>query len=256
MTSLNMNPLKITRLDSPNFDERTLPISLLILHYTGMDSGSAAIKRLCNADAKVSAHYVIEEDGQIFQLVDEDKRAWHAGISEWQGETNINSASIGIEIVNGGHDFPEANGSLPPFLDVQINALIPLCKDIMKRHGQLTLLGHSDIAPARKKDPGEHFPWQGIAAAGLGFWPEAQIEDQRILFEEGTRDRGVAIVQSGLAHIGYGARITGIMDAETCLIVQALQRRFRPAKIDGKIDIQTMEIIKALTEAISAGGVI
>lgn len=243
----------MTRLNSPNFDERTLPISLLILHYTGMENGAVAIERLCDADAKVSAHYVIEEDGQIFQLVDEDKRAWHAGVSEWQGESNINSASIGIEIVNGGHDYLGPDGELPSFPDVQINALIPLCKDIMKRRGSLSLLGHSDIAPPRKKDPGEHFPWQGLAAAGLGFWPEVNIDDPRLLFEEGSRDRGVAIVQRGLAHIGYSARVTGVMDRETGLIIEALQRRFRPAKIDGNVDIQTMEIIKALTENISAG---
>ena len=240
--------MKITQLDSPNFDERTLPISYLILHYTGMETGAAAIQRLCNPVAKVSAHYAVEEDGQIFQLVNEDKRAWHAGISEWQGESNINSASIGIEIVNGGHGFLDDNGQLPPFPDVQINALIALCKDIMSRHGNLTVLGHSDIAPARKIDPGEHFPWQGLAAAGIGIWPVTNNEDKRILFELGSRDRGVAIIQRGLAHIGYCARVTGVMDENTVQIVQALQRRYRPDQIDGIIDIQTMEIIKALAD--------
>ncbi len=248
--------MTITRLDSPNFDARTLPVSLLILHYTGMESGALAIERLCDPAAKVSAHYVIEEDGQIFQLVDEDKRAWHAGVSEWQGERNINSASIGIELVNGGHDFPNPDGSLPPFPDVQINALIPLCKDIFSRHGPLTVLGHSDIAPARKIDPGEHFPWSGLAAAGIGFWPDITVEDRRILFELGSRDRGVAILQRGLAHIGYGARVTGVMDDETSLIIQALQRRYRPAQIDGNVDIETMDIVKALSENIAAGGLV
>ena len=118
----------------------------------------------------------------------------------------------------------------------------------MKRQGSLVVLGHSDIAPARKIDPGEHFPWQGLAAAGLGFWPDVQTDDRRILFEAGTRDRGVAIVQSGLAHIGYGARVTGVMDEDTKLIIEALQRRYRPDQIDGIVDIQTMDIIKALTE--------
>lgn len=240
--------MNITRLDSPNFDERTLPISCLILHYTGMENGAAALDRLCDPDAKVSAHYVIEKDGQIFQLVDEDKRAWHAGVSQWQGETNMNSASIGIEIVNGGHDFREADGTLSPFPDAQINALIPLCKDIMSRLGELTLLGHSDIAPTRKIDPGEHFPWQGLAAAGIGFWPDVKAEDTRILFETGTRDRGVAIVQRGLAHIGYGARVNGVMDFDTIKIIEALQRRYRPDKIDGRVDVETMEVIKILTE--------
>jgi len=238
--------MKITQTPSPNFDNRTLPISLLILHYTGMKTGEAALTRMCDAQAKVSAHYMIEEDGGIFQLVEEDKRAWHAGVSEWQGETNINSNSIGIEIVNGGHDWPQEDGSLPPFADVQINAVIALSKDIMSRRGALTVLGHSDIAPMRKIDPGEHFPWAGLAAAGLGFWPDAADEDRRILFEPGTRDRGVAILQSGLAHIGYGARVTGIMDEASVKIIEALQRRYRPSQIDGIVDIHTMEIVKAL----------
>ena len=240
--------MKITQTPSPNFDDRTLPISLLVLHYTGMATGEAALERMCDRDAKVSAHYMVEEDGRIFQLVDEDKRAWHAGLSEWQGETNINSNSIGIEIVNGGHDHPNADGSLPSFPDVQINAVIALSKDIMKRHGDLTVLGHSDIAPARKIDPGENFPWQGLAAAGLGYWPNIQTDDRRILFELGTRDRGVAILQSGLAHIGYGARVSGVMDEETKLIIEAVQRRYRPEQIDGVVDIQTMDVIKSLVE--------
>ena len=241
-------PLKITQAPSPNFDERTLPISLLILHYTGMETGEAALKRMCNPEAKVSAHYMVEEDGRIFQLVDEGKRAWHAGVSEWQGETNINSNSIGIEIVNGGHDFPNEDGSLPPYPDTQIIAVIALCKDIESRHGRLTLLGHSDIAPMRKIDPGEHFPWSGLAAAGLGYWPEVQSDDKRILFEPASRDRGVAILQRGLAHIGYGARVSGVMDELTVKIVEALQRRYRPDQVDGRVDIQTMDIVKALTE--------
>ena len=144
-----MNIIKQT---SPNFDERTLPVSLLVLHYTGMESGEAALERLCEGESKVSAHYLVEEDGRIFQLVDEDKRAWHAGLSEWRGESNINSASIGIEIVNGGHNVPFADDSLPPFPDAQINAVIALCQDIMTRRniGALSILGHSDVAPARK----------------------------------------------------------------------------------------------------------
>ena len=240
--------MKITQSPSPNFDDRTLPITNLILHYTGMKTGGQALERMCDAEAKVSAHYMVEEEGCIFQLVEEDKRAWHAGVSEWQGETNINSNSIGVEIVNGGHDWPLEDGSLPVFPDVQINAVIALCKDIMKRQGELTILAHSDIAPARKIDPGEHFPWQGLAAAGLGYWPDIQSDDRRVLFSEGVRDRGVAIVQRGLAHIGYCARVTGVMDAETGKIIEALQRRYRPDKIDGAVDIQTMEIIKSLSE--------
>ena len=245
-------PLKMTQAPSPNFDERTLPISLLILHYTGMETGEAALERMTDADAKVSAHYMVEEDGRIFQLVDEERRAWHAGLSEWQGETNINSCSIGIEIVNGGHDWPSADGSLPPFPDAQIIAVIALCKDIESRHGRLTLLGHSDIAPMRKIDPGEHFPWFGLAAAGLGYWPKVQSDDRRVLFDAGSRDRGVAILQRGLAHIGYSARVSGVMDEATLKIVEALQRRYRQDQVDGIVDIHTMDIVKALIEQMSA----
>jgi N-acetylmuramoyl-L-alanine amidase len=216
-----------------------------------MESGAAALSRMCDAAAKVSAHYMVEEDGRIYRLVSEDKRAWHAGVSEWAGERNINSASIGIEIVNGGHDWPLVGGALPPYPDVQINAVIALCKDIMARRAvsPQNILGHSDIAPARKIDPGEHFPWAGLAAAGVGLWPHRRDEDMRILFEPGDRDRGVAILQSGLAQIGYGARVTGEYDAPTQEIISALQRRFRPARIDGIVDIETMSLVKWWVEA-------
>ncbi len=240
--------MKIKSTPSPNFDERTLPISLIVLHYTGMETGDAALDRMCDPAAKVSAHYMVREDGSICQLVDEDKRAWHAGVSEWAGETNINSASIGIEIVNGGHDWPAPDGSLPSYPDEQVMTVIGLCKDIMTRHGPLQLVGHSDIAPARKIDPGEHFPWYGLAAAGLGHMP-ASVNDRRILFGPGSRDRGVAIVQRGLAHIGYSARITGVMDKDTKLIIEAVQRRYRPDQIDGIIDVMTMSLIKSLAES-------
>lgn len=245
--------MNITQHPSPNFDERTLPISRLVLHYTGMETGEAALARLCDREAKVSAHYVIHEDGHIIQLVDEAARAWHAGVSEWAGERNINSASIGVEIINGGHNFPKADGSLPEYAEPQIKALITLCQDILARHklGPLALLGHSDIAPERKIDPGEHFPWEVLSASGLGIWPENISSDRRVLFALGSRDRGVAIVQRGLAHIGYGARVTGVMDETTQLIIAALQRRFRPDQIDGQVDIQTMELIKWWAELTS-----
>ncbi len=242
--------MNIIKASSPNFDARTLEISLLILHYTGMENGEVALSRMTDADAKVSAHYMVETDGRVFQLVDENKRAWHAGVSEWAGETNINSNSIGIEIVNGGHNVPLPNGDLPSYPDVQINAVIALSKDIMTRHsiGPFSVLGHSDIAPARKIDPGEHFPWAGLAAAGIGHWPQHITDDTRIVFERGDRDRGVSAVQSGLAHIGYGARVSGVMDEETVKIIEAVQRRYRPTRIDGVVDMQTMDIVKGLVE--------
>jgi len=245
-----MTVLDIQQTPSPNHDERRLPISLLILHYTGMETGLAARERLCDSAAKVSAHYVVEEDGQIYQLVDEGRRAWHAGVSEWGGISDINSASIGIEIVNGGHDFLDESGGLPAYPDIQINAVIALSKGLMERYDirPLDVLGHSDIAPDRKIDPGEHFPWAGLAAAGIGCWPEGISDDRRVLFEAGSRDRGVAIIQRGLAQMGYSARVSGVLDDATQLILSALQRRYRPDQIDGLVDIQTMEIIKYLTE--------
>lgn len=237
--------LSVTRAPSPNFDARTLPVSLIVLHYTGMESAETALTRMQDPEAKVSAHYMIDEAGKIFKLVDEQNRAWHAGVSSWHGETNINSNSIGIEIVNGGHDY-----GLPDYPDVQILAVIALCKDIMKRHdiAAKNVIGHSDIAPGRKQDPGEHFPWSGLAAAGIGLWPQTGESDRRVLFDTGERGRGVAIAQSGLAYIGYGAQVTGIMDSVTTDSVEAFQRRYRPDQIDGRIDIQTMAILKSLCE--------
>ncbi|PHR92120.1 MAG: N-acetylmuramoyl-L-alanine amidase [Robiginitomaculum sp.] len=239
--------MKITQTPSPNHDARTLPVSLLVLHYTGMETGQAALERMCAGAAKVSAHYMVAEDGHISQLVDESRRAWHAGLSEWAGESNINSASIGIEIVNGGHDY-----GLPDFPDVQIEALMSLCRDIQTRHNisLFGLVAHSDIAPERKQDPGEKFPWQKLAAHGIGYWPDLKLSAKtQTLFEKGARDRGVAIVQSGLAYLGYAVEVTGVLDAKTQCILCAFQRRYRPARIDGQIDVHTMEILTDLANA-------
>jgi len=230
---------------SPNHDERTLPISLVVLHYTGMETGADALARMRDKDAKVSAHYMAEEDGRVYKLVDENRRAWHAGVSAWSGETNINSASIGIEIVNGGHDF-----GLPAFPDAQIKAVIKLCQDIKARHGlsDYAFVGHSDIAPARKQDPGEKFPWDVLADNNVGIWPDIKTGDRRMLFAKNDRGRGVSAVQSGLAYLGYDIEVSGVMDDKTVLVCAAFQRRYRPAKIDGQIDVQMMEILKLLAE--------
>jgi len=243
--------------NSPNFNERKLPISMLVLHYTGMESGAAARGRLCDASAEVSAHWLVHEDGTAENLVAEENRAWHAGVGSWNGITDVNSASIGIEIVNGGHDVRLADGSLPPYPDAQILTVIKLAKDIIKRHDIKTrnIVGHSDIAPDRKEDPGEHFPWSGLAAAGIGFWPGDLPDDIRIVFEAGDRDRGISIIQRGLADLGYGASVTGCLDAPTQAIIRAVQRRYRPARIDGVIDIPVMEIMKRLSEMIRASEV-
>lgn len=153
---------------SPNFEERKNGVkpSMIIVHYTGMKTAQEALERLCSPESKVSAHYVVDEDGSIYQLVLEDKRAWHAGVSNWQGETDINSHSIGIELVNPGHEF-----GYRPFPDAQIEALIALCHDIRERHEIEWVLGHEDVAPDRKQDPGELFPWSRLEQAGIGKLP-------------------------------------------------------------------------------------
>lgn len=232
---------------SPNFNDRALPVSILVLHYTGMETGDAAIDRLCDPEAQVSAHYVLREDGSILSLVDEDKRAWHAGISEWNGITDVNSASVGIEIVNGGHDF-----GLPGFPDAQINALIPLCKRIIATHqiAPRNIVGHSDIAPDRKEDPGEKFPWAGLAAAGIGLWPGDGNEDRRILFKLGDRDRGITLLQQALAGIGYGVTLDGVMSEAMVSVVKAVQRRYRPQQIDGIVDMETFDLVARLARLI------
>ncbi|MBL4855277.1 MAG: N-acetylmuramoyl-L-alanine amidase [Robiginitomaculum sp.] len=235
--------MKFTSAPSPNHDVRTLPISLLVLHYTGMKSGKAALAHMRDPASKVSAHYMVEENGHVFKLVEEDRRAWHAGVSSWGGETNINSASIGIEIVNGGHDY-----GLPDFPDAQIKAVIRLCRDIMKRNGisNFGILAHSDIAPGRKQDPGEKFPWAKLADAGVGIWPDVKTKDPRLLFGENTSGKGIAILQTALAYLGYDVQANGKIDAHTRCVIRAFQRRYRAEKIDGLIDVQTLEILTLL----------
>ncbi len=167
--------MKIEDFRSPNFDERNgARPSLIILHYTGMETAQGALKRLSEPDSKVSAHYTVDEDGSVYIHVDEDKRAWHAGYSFWQGETDINKISVGIEIVNPGHEW-----GYRPFTGAQMKTLIPLCKEIMQRWDiePENVLGHSDVAPARKQDPGEYFPWHELARHGVGVWPVASDED-------------------------------------------------------------------------------
>lgn len=203
---------------SPNFDERALPVTMVVLHYTGMQDAASAITRLTDAEAKVSAHYLIAEDGQIVRLVAEEKRAWHAGKSYWRGVTDINSASIGIEIVNPGHEF-----GYRPFPVAQIDTLIPLMQEITLRH-RITrgnVVGHSDIAPARKDDPGELFPWERLARLRL-----ALPSPTRNLMDPHWTDAGFLLA---LERFGYDV-------ADPLAAVRAFQRRFRPGTIDGIID--------------------
>ena len=203
---------------SPNHGERELPVSMIVLHYTGMVTPEAALEKMCSADGGVSAHYCVLEDGTVYQLVDEDRRAWHAGVSYWRGITDVNSASVGIEIVNKGHEF-----GYTPFPDEQMAAVIPLVADIKNRHGisRGNIVGHSDIAPARKQDPGELFPWDALAKRRL-----ALPSPTKDLMDPFWTDAGFMLA---LERFGYD--VSSPKDA-----VVAFQRRFRPDCIDGIVD--------------------
>jgi len=228
---------------SPNFGDRRAGIDMLVLHYTGMESAEAALALLRSPEAEVSCHYVVLEDGHILQLVPEAKRAWHAGLSSWEGITDTNSRSIGIEIVNGGHAF-----GLPPFPEPQIAAVIALCADIVARHSIRAdrVLAHSDIAPARKDDPGERFPWDLLAAAGVGHLvEEAQAVGGRFLMP-GDRGQPVEALQAMLALYGYGLDLTGEYDAATERVVVAFQRHFRRSRVDGVADAATIMTLHRL----------
>lgn len=243
---------------SQNFDARTRPIDLVVLHYTGMQGAETALARLTDPapvagkypgpwqstdvlpDAplpRVSAHYVVGEGGEVYSLVPEEHRAWHAGASSWEGEGDINSRAIGIEIVNGGHDF-----GLPDFPEVQIKAVIELLGDIFERWPELNkkrVVGHSDIAPERKNDPGEKFPWKALADADVSVWPE-HVAVQL------SSDDPITHVQQELEIIGYDVKQTGMMDTATKFALMAFQRRFRPTRIDGAVDDETRYLLIAL----------
>jgi N-acetylmuramoyl-L-alanine amidase len=220
---------------SPNFDARTAPPDMVVLHYTGMRSGGEARARLRDPDAKVSSHYLIEEDGRVFSLVAEERRAWHAGVSFWKGERNINAVSIGVELVNPGHEF--GYRAFPP---AQIAALIQLLDEVRARWTipDARILGHSDVAPARKTDPGELFPWAELAGAGHGLWTEPAAAPGAPL-AQGDAGTGVFALQAGLTRLGYDSAPSGAYDADTATIVTAFQRHWRPARVDGIADGET-----------------
>ena len=213
---------------SPNFNERQLPVTMVVLHYTGMESAEAAIARLTDPKAEVSAHYLIDEDGTIHRLVPEDKRAWHAGEAHWRGITDVNSASIGIELVNPGHEF-----GYREFTPAQIEALIPLLHEIKDRHDitRGNIVGHSDVAPTRKQDPGELFPWGHLARLRL-----ALPRPTKNLMDPEWSDAGFLLA---LERFGY--EVTDQLAATV-----AFQRRFRPELIDGEIDGECRCLLLAL----------
>jgi N-acetylmuramoyl-L-alanine amidase len=222
---------------SPNADDRPAgcAIDTLILHYTGMPSATAALDRLCDPAAKVSAHYLIDEDGAVVQLVPEERRAWHAGVSSWAGRPRLNDGSIGIELVNPGHEW-----GYRPFAEAQYDACIALCQGILARWAipAHRVLAHSDVAPARKQDPGELFDWARLAAAGIGLWPTPSRGDPR----------PVNRLQTELARFGYGLARSGRLDEATRLVVTAFQRHFRPARIDGHPDQATLARLDGLLQ--------
>jgi N-acetylmuramoyl-L-alanine amidase len=230
---------------SPNHDARNQQPEIVLLHYTGMTSTADAIDRLCDPAAKVSSHYVVEEDGNVLQLVSEAHRAWHAGLSSWEGVSDVNSRSIGIEIANPGHGF-----GYPDFPEDQIAVVIALCRDIVARHRVRPdrVLAHSDVAPLRKLDPGEKFPWQRLHLAGVGVWvtaPPVQPGAASMLGDSGPE---VADLQAALRDYGYGIEATGVYDDLTEAVVTAFQRHFRTDCIDGCADRSMIETLRALLE--------
>ena len=235
-------PVDIIEAPSPNFDARTAPPEILVLHYTGMPTGEDALNRLRDPEAKVSSHYMVEEDGRIFRLVPEERRAWHAGVSYWKGARNINGVSIGVEIVNPGHEF-----GYRPFPDAQIAALIALIGDIRGRWqiGDDRIVGHSDVAPERKDDPGELFPWKRIAEAGHGLWADAPPAPGEPL-AEGAEGVGVFALQAGFTRLGYDLPPSGKFDAATKAVVVAFQQHWRQDKVDGVADGKTRAQLMAL----------
>lgn len=237
--------MKIAQHPSPNHDTRgEAPIEMLVMHYTGMRSGAEALARLCDPQAKVSAHYLVEEDGCVFQLVDEGERAWHAGVASWRGLWDVNARSIGIEIVNPGHewgytDFPQA----------QMEAVAALSQAILARHAipARNVVGHSDVAFRRKQDPGERFNWEWLAQQGVGLWPVAlQPRETFPRIGQGEYGESVRQLQELLVAYGYDMPIDGGFEEVTRLGVEAFQRHFRPERVNGEWDGACQARLEAL----------
>jgi N-acetylmuramoyl-L-alanine amidase len=243
-----MTALIVESRPSPNHGERTSrPIDILLLHYTGMPTDEQALAWLCNPKSQVSSHYFVHADGRVLRLVPEERRAWHAGAALWGGESDVNSRSIGIEIANAGHP-----GGLPEYPGAQIEALVALCLEIVRRHPipPHRVLGHSDVAPGRKLDPGERFPWARLAAARIGHFVEPAPIVEAAPLRRGDIGKRVEGLQGLLALYGYGVEVTGEFDQRTHDVVAAFQRHFRPARIDGIADSSTIETLRRLLAAL------
>ena len=235
--------MKIIKSPSPNFENRppSVSVNLLLFHYTGMKSASEAIARLCNPNSKVSAHYLIDEVGNIFSLVEENKRAWHAGVASWNDDVDINNISVGVEIANPGHEFGYSR-----YPERQMVAVETLSIDIIKRHSirAARVLAHSDVSPSRKCDPGELFDWERLAAAGIGIWPK--MLPVSVDFEIGS----IRQCQKQLKMIGYGLKITGVLDELTRDTILAFQRHWLPNRLTGKFDVETVWRMESVLRAL------
>jgi N-acetylmuramoyl-L-alanine amidase len=220
---------------------------MIILHYTGMPDADQALDWLCNDESQVSSHYFVHEDGRVLQLVPEARRAWHAGKSKWAGEDDINSCSIGIEIANPGHP-----GGLPAFTEAQVAATIKLCRDCGQRWSirPERVLGHSDVAPIRKLDPGENFPWHILYTGGIGHWVEPAPVAGGRFFQLGESGQPIEALQSMLSLYGYGIEISGVFCERTKGVVEAFQRHFRPTLVDGIADFSTIDTLHRLLKAL------
>ena len=235
---------------SPNHGDRKGRVpDAIILHYTGIATGAAALEHLCAEASQVSAHYLVQEDGELFQLVPEARRAWHAGIGVWAGDRDMNTVSIGIEIANYGHA-----GGLPAYFPAQIDRVIALCQDIATRWkiAPERVLAHSDLAPGRKSDPGEHFPWGQLAKAGVGHFVTPCASEDGPCLERGATGPEVETLQAMLASYGYGFDATGLYDAKMESTITAFQRHFRPGRVDGIADISTIATLRKLIGALPA----
>lgn len=239
------SPLATLWCPSPNCETRRADLKpdMLILHYTGMESAEAALDWLTRQESGVSCHYFVDDEGRIAQLVLESERAWHAGQSLWAGEMDLNSCSIGIEIHNPGHDF-----DYPDFPDAEMRAVEELCLDILSRHAipAHRVLAHSDVAPGRKRDPGEKFDWKRLAQAGIGLWvPPAPLAGD-IGLGPGDEGESVTALQRALLAFGYGVEVTSTYGTGLEKAVEAFQRHFRPARIDGRADASTRDTLDRL----------
>jgi len=235
---MHQGPAIIRNRPSPNHDGRNgTAVDMIVLHYTDTPDAATALGLLTDPATKVSAHYLVDTDGRVHALVAEDRRAWHAGVACWRGVTDINACSIGIELQNRGHTCAGPDGP-DPYPDIQIAALIRLVQDIRRRHDipDHRILGHSDVAPLRKQDPGAHFPWSRLAAAGIGLWPGHYPSGAPT--PTGTRQQ-----QAALARIGYGVRVDGSAGEETLAVIAAFQRHFLPDRVTGTADADTVSRI-------------